>query len=188
MRCAATLVASNSFTPQEYEAFVRDHYSGNKTKAQKLMMDDIPETFVQRQLNDSRYISRLVLGLLSHLVRDEDEVDAISRHVIPCTGAITDKLKKDWGLNDVWNSLVTPRFERMNRLTNSDHYGYWDNKDGKRVFQTTMPLDEQRGFSKKRCCTIIDNVGLYRSFGLPSADRDWGVYFLGNEELGIGGR
>lgn len=138
------------FTPQEYEAFVRDHYSGNKTKAQKLMMDDIPETFVQRQLNDSRYISRLVLGLLSHLVRDEDEVDAISRHVIPCTGAITDKLKKDWGLNDVWNSIVTPRFERMNRLTNSDHYGYWDNKDGKRVFQTTMPLDEQRGFSKKR--------------------------------------
>lgn len=138
------------FTPQEYEAFVRDHYSGNKTKAQKLMMDDIPETFVQRQLNDSRYISRLVLGLLSHLVRDEDEVDAISRHVIPCTGAITDKLKKDWGLNDVWNSMVTPRFERMNRLTNSDHYGYWDNKDGKRVFQTTMPTDEQRGFSKKR--------------------------------------
>lgn len=138
------------FTPQEYEAFVRDHYSGNKTKAQKLMMDDIPETFVQRQLNDSRYISRLVLSLLSHLVRDEDEVDAISRHVIPCTGAITDKLKKDWGLNDVWNSMVTPRFERMNRLTNSDHYGYWDNKDGKRVFQTTMPTDEQRGFSKKR--------------------------------------
>ena len=138
------------FTPQEYEAFVRDHYSGNRAKAQKLMMDDIPETFVQRQMNDSRYISRLVLGLLSHLVRDEDEVDAISRHVIPCTGAITDKLKKDWGLNDVWNSIVTPRFERMNRLTNSDHYGYWDNKDGKRVFQTTVPLDEQSGFSKKR--------------------------------------
>lgn len=138
------------FTPQEYEAFVRDHYSSNRIKAQKLMMDDIPETFVQRQMNDSRYISRLVLGLLSHLVRDEDEVDAISRHVIPCTGAITDKLKKDWGLNDVWNSIVTPRFERMNRLTNSDHYGYWDNKDGKRVFQTTMPTDEQRGFSKKR--------------------------------------
>ena len=138
------------FTPQEYEAFVHDHYAGNRVKAQKLMMDDIPETFVQRQMNDSRYISRLVLGLLSHLVRDEDEVDAISRHVIPCTGAITDKLKKDWGLNDVWNSIVTPRFERMNRLTSSDHYGYWDNKDGKRVFQTTMPLDEQSGFSKKR--------------------------------------
>ena len=37
----------------------------------------------------------------------------------------------------------------------------------------------------KQCCTIIDNVGLYRTFGLPSVDRDWGEYFLGNEELGI---
>ena len=37
----------------------------------------------------------------------------------------------------------------------------------------------------KECCTIIDNVGLYRAFGLPSVDRDWGTFFLGNEELGI---
>ena len=37
----------------------------------------------------------------------------------------------------------------------------------------------------KQCCTIIDNVGLYRTFGLPSVDRDWGAYFLGNEELGM---
>ena len=37
----------------------------------------------------------------------------------------------------------------------------------------------------KQCCTIIDNVGLYRTFGLPSVDRDWGEYFMGNEELGI---
>ncbi|MGN0282700.1 MAG: DEAD/DEAH box helicase [Prevotella sp.] len=31
----------------------------------------------------------------------------------------------------------------------------------------------------KKCCTIIDNVGLYRTFGLPSGERDWGYYFLG---------
>ena len=37
----------------------------------------------------------------------------------------------------------------------------------------------------KSCCTIIDNVGLYRTFGLPSVDRDWGAYFVGGEELGI---
>ena len=37
----------------------------------------------------------------------------------------------------------------------------------------------------KLCCTIIDNVGLYRTFGLPSVDRDWGAYFVGNEALGI---
>ena len=31
----------------------------------------------------------------------------------------------------------------------------------------------------KECCTIIDNVGLYRRFGLPSGERDWGRYFVG---------
>lgn len=31
----------------------------------------------------------------------------------------------------------------------------------------------------KECCTIIDNVGLYRRFGLPSGERNWGMYFGG---------
>ncbi|MGM9759671.1 MAG: DEAD/DEAH box helicase, partial [Parabacteroides sp.] len=31
----------------------------------------------------------------------------------------------------------------------------------------------------KACCTIIDNVGAYRTFGLPSADRAWEDFFLG---------
>ncbi len=31
----------------------------------------------------------------------------------------------------------------------------------------------------KAFCTIIDNVGLYRTFGLPSVDRDWEWYFRG---------
>ena len=31
----------------------------------------------------------------------------------------------------------------------------------------------------KECCTIIDNVGLYRRFGLPSGERNWRMYFGG---------
>ena len=31
----------------------------------------------------------------------------------------------------------------------------------------------------KVSCTIIDNVGLYRRFGLPSGERDWGRFFEG---------
>jgi len=138
------------FDEQEYKAFISDHYASNRTKAQKLMMDDIPEEFIQRQMNDSRYISKVIKGLLSNVVREQDEVDAISRNVIPCTGGITDRLKKDWGLNDVWNRIVSPRFERMNTLTDSDAFGHWEDKDGKKVFQTTMPLELQKGFSKKR--------------------------------------
>ena len=138
------------FTKEEYKAFINEHYASNKTKARKLLMEDIPENFIQRQMNDSRYISKLVTEILSNLVREENEVDVMSKNVIPCTGGITDKLKKDWGLNDVWNTLVSPRFQRMNQLTGSKDFGHWENKDGKLVFQTTMPLELQKGFSKKR--------------------------------------
>ena len=33
----------------------------------------------------------------------------------------------------------------------------------------------------KECCTILDNVGLYRLFGLPNAERDWTAMFLGKQ-------
>ncbi len=129
------------FKEEEYKQFIEDHYSLNKVKAQKLLMDDIPEDFIQRQMNDSRYISKVIIGLLSNVVREEGEIDAISKNVIPCTGGITTRLKKDWGLIDKWNDIITPRFQRMNQLTQSDAFGHWENKDGKRVFQTTLPLE-----------------------------------------------
>ena len=37
----------------------------------------------------------------------------------------------------------------------------------------------------KENCIIIDNVGLYRRFGLPSGERDWRMFFEGNEKSGI---
>ena len=36
-----------------------------------------------------------------------------------------------------------------------------------------------RVFEGKKCCLILDNVGLYRLFGLPSDDRDWQAMFDG---------
>ena len=53
------------FSTQAYEEFVKQHYSGIKLK--KLLMDDIPDKFIERQLNDTRYISKLIKGLLSTL-------------------------------------------------------------------------------------------------------------------------
>ena len=140
----------------EYEEFVKMHYSKSRTKMKKLLMNDIPEQFIARQLNDSRYISNEIKRLLSNVVREKDEKtgdyeqEATSKHLIVCTGAVTDRLKKDWGMNDVWNNIVYPRFERLNSLTHSEQFGRWENKDGKRVFQTGMPLDLLKGFSKKR--------------------------------------
>ena len=42
-----------------------------------------------------------------------------------------------------------------------------------------------RAHEGKESCTIIDNVGLYRRFGLPSGDRDWGRYFEGLKNLNL---
>ncbi|MDO9634908.1 MAG: HNH endonuclease domain-containing protein [Paludibacter sp.] len=138
------------FTLSEYETFVKQHYATNHGKRTKLLMEDIPDAFIERQLNDTRYISKIVKGLLSNVVREHNEEEPTSKNVISTNGSITDKLKHDWGLNDVWNRIVTPRFERLNDLTRSELFGQWVNKDGKRVFQTEMPLELQKGFNKKR--------------------------------------
>jgi len=138
------------FTISQYEDFVKQYYGKSRGKMKKLLMEDIPEAFVERQLNDTRYISKVVKGLLSNIVREDDEQESTSKHVISCTGGVTNTLKQDWGLNDVWNRIITPRFERMNELTKSSNFGQWTNKDGKKVFQTEMPLELQKGFNKKR--------------------------------------
>lgn len=138
------------FTVEEYEQFVKNTYRKIRNKMNKLLMEDIPDGFIERQLNDSRYISKVVKGLLSNMVREENEQEATSKNVISCTGGVTSILKQEWGLNDVWNRIITPRFERLNKLTNSNHFGKWVNKEGKQVFQIDMPLELQKGFNKKR--------------------------------------
>ena len=135
-----------------YEKFVKDHYSNNRMKMKKLLMDDIPDGFIERQLNDSRYISKLVKGLLSNVVREklengEYEQEAVSKNLISCNGSITDRLKKDWGMNDVWNSIILPRFQRLNVLTGKDCFTTIST-EGHEI--PAMPLELQKGFSKKR--------------------------------------
>lgn len=146
----ATLGDVKVFNENEYEKFIKEHYAGNKAKAKKLMAEDLPEEFLQRQMNDTRYISKVINGLLSNVVREDGEIEATSKNIIPCNGGITTRLKNDWGLNNVWNTIVYPRFERLNSMTNSDAFGKWENKDGKRVFQTSVPIELAKGYSKKR--------------------------------------
>ena len=82
------------FSVEKYEQFVKDNYSQNRAKMRKLLMEDIPDDFIDRQLNDSRYISRMVKSLLSNIVREDSELEATSKNVIVCSGGVTDRLKK----------------------------------------------------------------------------------------------
>lgn len=137
----------NVFSVSDYEQFVKDNYSRNQTKLKKLMMDDIPEQFIARQLNDSRYISKLVKSLLSNIVREENEQEETSKNLLVCTGGVTDRLKKDWGINDVWNKIILPRFQRLNELTDTTRFTAL-NASGHAI--PSMPLELQKGFNKKR--------------------------------------
>ena len=135
------------FMEGEYEQFVKDHYGRNRTKMRKLLMESIPEDFIARQLNDSRYISKVIKSLLSNIVREEGEEEAISKNVIVCTGGVTDRLKKDWGINDVWNKIILPRFLRLNEMTGTNQFTT-RTTNGHEV--PSMPLELQKGFNKKR--------------------------------------
>lgn len=132
---------------EAYERLVRNTYKGNIAKMKKMMMDDIPEQFIARQLNDSRYISKFIKSLLSNIVREENEQEGTSKNIIVCTGGVTDRLKKDWNINDVWNKIILPRFQRLNELTGRSCFTT-ANTSGKTI--PDIPLDLQKGFNKKR--------------------------------------
>ncbi|WP_435523966.1 hypothetical protein [Chryseobacterium indoltheticum] len=102
---------------------------------------------------------------------------------------MTTQLKQDWGLNDVWNDLILPRFERMNQLTNSTDFTAWNENHQK--FLPTVPIEFSKGFSKKRidhrhhamdalviACATKDHINLLNN---QSAKSDTKRYDLKNK-------
>ncbi|EFS97166.1 CRISPR-associated protein, Csn1 family [Capnocytophaga ochracea F0287] len=137
------------FTEEQYKEFVKKHYANNSAKQQKLLLNEIPEKMVARQLNDTRYISKCISEILSKIVRSDEKDEGVnSKNIIPCTGKITTALKQDWGLNDVWNELILPRFERMNQLTQTQLFTSYNDRLQKNL--PTVPIEYSQGFQKKR--------------------------------------
>ena len=137
---------------QAYEDTIKKNFAGDPRKQEKLMLDEIPEKFVARQMNDSRYISRLMMQLLSNIVREkisntEYEPEAVSKNLIVCNGTTTTRLKKDWGINDVWNKIILPRFERLNQIQNTTVFTA---KTANGHIIPNVPLELKQGFEKKR--------------------------------------
>ncbi len=172
------------FEVGEYEEFVKKHYANNRGKRNKLLLEEIPEKMIERQMNDTRHISKYISGILSHIVRVEDGTDegVNSKNVIPGNGKITTQLRQDWGLNDVWNELILPRFERMNQLTNSTDFTSWNENHQK--YLPTVPVEFSKGFSKKRidhrhhaldalviACATKDHVNLLNNQSAKSATK-----------------
>jgi len=137
------------FTEEAYTDFVKQHYEKSRGKKNKLLALDIPEKMIERQMNDTRYISKFIMQVLSNIVRaDKDDDGANSKNILASNGQITTKLKQDWGMDAIWNELVLPRFERLNQITNTTHFTVYNEKYQK--YLPVVPLELQRGFQKKR--------------------------------------
>ncbi len=171
------------FSEEEYLDFIKQNYLNNRSKRNKLLLDEIPDKMIKRQLNDTRYISKFISALLSNIVRSAHNDDGInSKNVIPGNGKITSRLKQDWGLNDVWNDLILPRFQRMNKLTNTTDFTTYNEKYQKEL--PTVPIGLSKGFQKKRidhrhhaldalviACATRDHVNLLNNLYAKSNER-----------------
>lgn len=172
---------------EEYKEFVKQYYAKNRSKRNKLLLEDIPEKMIERQMNDTRYISKFISSVLSNIVREDKNDDGVnSKNIIPGNGKITTALKQDWGLNDVWNDLILPRFERMNEITKSKVFTTYNDKYQK--YLPTVPLELSKNFQKKRidhrhhamdalviACATRDHVNLLNN---QSANSDTKRYDL----------
>jgi len=136
------------FSEEDYTKFVKENFAKNRAKRNKLLLEEIPEKMIERQLNDTRYISKFIANVLSNIVRANENDDGInSKNLVPLNGSITAVLRQDWGLEGVWNDLILPRFERLNQLKKCEGFTF-RNTSNKSI--PTVPLELSKGFQKKR--------------------------------------
>ena len=135
----------------DYVSLVKTQFSAAKRFI--LLAKEVPIGFTDSQMNNAKHIARKAMELLSHVVREQGEVEFRSKNLLPISGAITDKLKKEWKFNQVWAELLTPRFERLNKIHNSDDFGkYKISKNGHQYFEinTNYILEQNKNFELKR--------------------------------------
>ncbi|MFV0540501.1 MAG: type II CRISPR RNA-guided endonuclease Cas9, partial [Aestuariibaculum sp.] len=77
----------------------------SKAKFQKLQKREaeIGDGFAERDLRDSQYIAKKAKNILFK----------ITRSVVPTSGAITDRLRDDWGLINVMKELNLPKYRAL---------------------------------------------------------------------------
>lgn len=88
----------------EWEAYVDrvNKLRAGRQKKKYLLAEEVPENFIQRQLQDTRYIGTKLTELLQPICK-----------VNSTLGIVTDALKNEWGLDKVFKEILLPRFERL---------------------------------------------------------------------------
>ena len=94
-----------------------------KSKRNKLLMaaNEIPVDFINRQLNETRFISREATKLLKQ----------ICRNVFVSTGSVTEFLRTQWGYNDILKQLNWHKYEQAGLVKENNIEG-WKKRDDHR--------------------------------------------------------
>lgn len=110
-----------------YVEFIKTHLYKkdgiSKGKFNKLMTaaDKIPEDFINRQLQETRFISKEVKQLLTK----------ISRNVYATSGSVTDYLRHHWGYDAVLQKINWHKYEHAGKTTIEP------DKNGKPIYRIT---------------------------------------------------
>lgn len=123
------------FTYQEYESYCKETFKRQKAKLKNLLATDVPEDFIERQLNDTRYISRKLSELLAPIAKKENGI-------LFTGGAITSELKNNWGLNSVWKEIIKPRFERLEKITGNTYIVKETDNHGNPIYHFNVKENE----------------------------------------------
>lgn len=94
-----------------------------RSKRNKLMMaaNEIPADFINRQLNETRFISKEATKLLKK----------ICRNVYVSTGSVTEFLREQWGYNDILKQLNWHKYEQAG-LVAENKIQKWKKRDDHR--------------------------------------------------------
>lgn len=99
--------------------------NGNITRSKqtKLLMsvNEIPDDFISRQMNETRFISREATKLLKGIARD----------VYSTSGMVTDFLRNQWGYNEVLKQLNWSKYEAAGKIKDGKIEG-WSKRDDHR--------------------------------------------------------
>lgn len=170
---------SGKYGQQGIEAYKKKLYillqggSINKAKYNRLLMKeaDIPSDFINRDLQNTRYITRKAYEILSDLVRV----------VTPTSGAVTSRLREDWQLVDIMKEL---NFEKYQKLGLTEVIEDRDGRKIKRIKDWTKRNDHRHhamdaltiAFTKPSFIQYLNNLN-------ARSNKGDSIYAIENKEL-----
>jgi len=108
-------------SPEHYIAHIEKNFRGKKRR--HLLSLEIPKGFIDRQLNDTRHISKKVKELLYQ----------VTEQVWATSGQVTDELKHKWGLNNQMKEILEGRFKRLEDITGETLVSHSVDENGQRT-------------------------------------------------------